>query len=199
MEHILTEPTLVLNQRWAPIRTTTVREALCLLYKGAARAIEPETCEAHDFRSWAQLAAERDKPRVRTVRLSIRVPEVIVLTRYAGFPAEEIVFSRRNLFKRDRNACQYCGAQPGTDALTIDHVVPRSQGGVSSWENCVLACLACNVRKSNRTPERAGLRLRNTPRRPRWSPSITIATLGKRRESWEQFVSRLYWDAELES
>jgi 5-methylcytosine-specific restriction endonuclease McrA len=198
MEHVLDERTLVLNRHWTPIRTTTVRDALCLLFKGAARAIEPATCEAHDFRSWAQLAAERGKPRVRTVRLAIRVPEVIVLTRYGGLPAREIVFSRRNLFRRDRSACQYCGARPGAGELTIDHVVPRSQGGVSSWENCVLACLDCNGAKSNRTPEQAGLRLRRAPRRPRWSPSIALAIVGRRRESWEQFVSRLYWDAQLE-
>ena len=75
-------------------------------------------------------------------------------------PAAAVTFSRRNIFKRDRYVCQYCGSQPGSEELTIDHVVPRSQGGVSSWTNCVLACMTCNKRKADRTPEQAGMMLR---------------------------------------
>ena len=71
---------------------------------------------------------------------------------------------------RDRETCQYCGARPGTRELTIDHVVPRVQGGVSSWENCVLACMDCNRRKANRTPEEARMALLERPVKPRWSP-----------------------------
>lgn len=195
--NVLYAPTLVLNRHWVPIKTATVKDALCLLYKGAARVVEPRTYETFDYRSWSELAAERGRPHVRTVRLAFPVPEVILLSRYGGVPEREVVFSRRNLFRRDRFTCQYCGAQPGANALTIDHVLPRSRGGKSAWENCVLACLACNARKANRLPQEAGLRLLRAPAKPRWSPSLTLA-LGTVRESWEQFVSRMYWDAELE-
>jgi 5-methylcytosine-specific restriction endonuclease McrA len=197
MSGVLSERALVLNRNWVPIRTATVKDALCLIWKGAARAVQTDTYETHDFRSWAELGAERDKPHIRTVTLTIRVPEVIVLTRYAGYPTQSIVFSRRNLFKRDRHTCQYCGKQPGSENLTIDHVVPRSQGGRSSWTNCVLACVDCNVRKADRTPRQAGMRLLQEPCRPKWSPSITVV-VGRRKESWDQFVSRMYWDAELQ-
>ena len=90
------------------------------------------------------------------MRLRLRVPEVIVLAEYDRLPTAAVTFSRRNIFKRDHWTCQYCGAQPGSEELTIDHVLPRSQGGISTWENCVLACVACNKRKADRTPEQAG-------------------------------------------
>lgn len=196
-EYVLDERALVLNKNWVPIKTATVRDAFCLVFKGAARIVEPSTFETFDFKSWSQLSVERGKPHVRTVRLSIRAPEVIVLTQYGGYPAQQVVFSRRNLFKRDRTICQYCGKAPGAENLTIDHVLPRAKGGVSSWENCVLACIDCNTRKAARTPEQAGMRLLRVPVEPRGSPSITFM-LGARKESWEHFVSRMYWDAELE-
>ena len=85
----------------------------------------------------------------------LRVPEVITLTGYDRLPTRAVTFSRRNIFKRDRFQCQYCGVNPGGEELTIDHVVPRAQGGVSSWTNCVLACIDCNKRKADRTPQQA--------------------------------------------
>ncbi|MGO8753162.1 MAG: HNH endonuclease [Thermoguttaceae bacterium] len=82
------------------------------------------------------------------------------MTGYDRTPEATVTFSRRNVFKRDHFTCQYCGSQPGTEELTVDHVIPRAQGGVSSWTNCVLACVACNKRKADRTPEQAGMKLR---------------------------------------
>jgi hypothetical protein len=111
-------------------------------------------------------------------------------------PASAVTFSRRNIFKRDRYVCQYCGAQPGTGELTIDHVVPRSQGGASSWTNYVLACVACNKRKADRTPRGAGMTLRREPIRPTWKP--VYADQHARLESWSKFVSDVYWNAQLE-
>ena len=194
---VLQEPTLVLNRVWIPIRVATVQEALTLVCKGAARVVRPETYETFDFDSWASLGAARHEAHVRTVHLRVPVPEVVVLSRYGGTPTREIVFSRRNLFRRDRHTCQYCGARPGFADLTLDHVLPRSRGGRSTWENVVVACLECNKRKANRTPAGAGMRLRRRPRQPRWSPRLAVA-VAHRRESWEAFVSRAYWNAPLE-
>jgi 5-methylcytosine-specific restriction endonuclease McrA len=106
-----------------------------------------------------------------------------------------VIFSRRNIFKRDHYTCQYCGAQPGSEELTVDHVVPRSQGGVSSWENCVLACVACNKRKADRTPEQARMRVRKQPVRPTWKP--LYADHQVRIESWSKFISEAYWNVTL--
>lgn len=194
---LLSQPTLVLNESWIAIHTVPVRHALRLLFTGAAKAIQPETYESHPFEDWADLAVDSGEPCIRSVSLSLRVPEVIVLTRYNGLPNPGAVFTRRNLFRRDHNTCQYCGRKPGTSELSIDHVMPRSRGGKSSWENCVLACMTCNRRKANRTPEEARMNLLGEPRKPRWSPLLEIP-LGRVRQSWERFVSEKYWDAPLE-
>jgi 5-methylcytosine-specific restriction endonuclease McrA len=118
----------------------------------------------------------------------LRVPEVVCLAHYDRLPGASVTFSRRNVAKRDHFTCQYCGAQPGGETITIDHVVPRSQGGVSSWTNCVAACLRCNARKADRTPEQAGLRLRKRPARPEWKPLDAAGDV--RIESWAKFVTR---------
>ena len=86
--------------------------------------------------------------------------------------------------------------RPGTEELTIDHVVPRSRGGRTNWTNCVLACVECNKRKSSRTLSEAGMRLLKHPRAPRWS-SDTALLLGHRRASWDSFISDRYWNVEL--
>ena len=81
--------------------------------------------------------------------------------------------------------------------MTIDHVVPRAQGGESSWTNCVLACLECNKRKADRTPEQAKVRIRKEPIRPAWKPVYSEHV--SRMESWSKFISEAYWNAELRS
>lgn len=197
---ILQRPALVLNSRWAPIRTTTIREAICLVVKESARIIEPDTYRVHDLRSWSDVSRVRARVEgevVRSARMVLLPPEVILLTTYDGQGERSVIFSRRNLFKRDRHTCQYCGVQPGPEELTIDHVVPRSQGGVSSWENCVLACVNCNKMKANRTPDQAGMAMRKVPKKPRWT-AIQQIPAQIRRESWERFLSRAYWEVELE-
>lgn len=194
---VLSEHSLVLNRSWLAIATTPVMRALGLLYSGAAKAIRPDTYELHEFDTWADLAIPHGEPYVKTVSLEIRLPEVIVLTKYDGMPVQNVVFTRRNIYKRDRNTCQYCGIKPGTSELTIDHVMPRSRGGLSTWENCVLACVQCNRRKAARTPAEAGLHLRVTPVKPKWAPTLGIP-VARVRQSWAKFVSDGYWNVPLE-
>lgn len=194
---LLAQPTLVLNRSWSAIATTTVRHALGLVYTGAARVIRPETYEAHEFETWSDLSVPPDEPSIRTVSLEIRVPEVIVLTRYSGMPTQVATFSRRNLYKRDHNTCQYCGARPGTSELSIDHVVPRSRGGNSTWENCVLSCVRCNSKKADRLVDEVGMHLLVRPRAPHWTPIMEVP-IARVRQSWRRFVSEAYWDVPLE-
>jgi 5-methylcytosine-specific restriction endonuclease McrA len=196
MNAALDSRTLVLNRSWVAIDTTTVRKALVWMYRGLARAIAPDSYETYDFDSWSDLAVAKGEPCIHTVNIQIRVPDIIILALYNEVPKKEVVFSRRNLYKRDRFTCQYCSRQPGSEELTIDHILPRARGGKSTWENCVLACVECNRRKANRTPVEAAMLLKHSPIRPPWTPFISLR-LGARKAAWERFVSERYWDIEL--
>lgn len=184
---VLEQKALVLNRSWIAIGTTTVRVALCLMYRAAAHAVEPGQGTIHDFDSWSRLSVLETEPCVRTVRYRLKVPEILLLAHYDAIPRKRISFSRRNVYRRDQYTCQYCGARPNEDALTVDHVIPRSRGGKTNWTNCVVSCARCNRRKSNRTPEESGVRLIRLPQEPTWTPCLTIPR-DQRKRSWDPFI-----------
>jgi 5-methylcytosine-specific restriction endonuclease McrA len=196
MVKMLNRPTLILNRNWQPVNVATVARALVLLWNEAARVVDPETYQLFTWADWSRIAPREGDAFIQAVRLRLRVPEVIVLADYDRLPSAAVSFSRRNVFKRDHWTCQYCGVQPGGEELTIDHVVPRSQGGTSTWDNCVLSCIDCNKRKADRTPQQAKMKLRKAPVRPTWKP--LYARHEVRIESWSKFVSETYWNVELE-
>jgi 5-methylcytosine-specific restriction endonuclease McrA len=193
---VLNRPTLVLNRNWQPIGVASVAKALVKVFNDTARIVDPADYRVYTWEDWAELRPDGEEPFIRSQRLRLRVPEVVTLTRYDRVPAHSVTFSRRNIFKRDHFTCQYCGRQPGSEELTIDHVLPRSRGGQSTWENCVLACLECNHRKADRTPAQAGMTLRSRPVRPQWRP--IYAASHARIASWSKFISEAYWNVELE-
>ena len=197
MAAVLTRPTLVLNRNWQAVNVATVARAIIMLWNQTAKAVDPHDYQLYDWSAWSKLAPEDRDVYIQAVSKRIRVPEIVTLTEFDRVPSATVTFSRRNVFKRDGFACQYCGKQPGADELTIDHVVPRAHGGESSWTNCVLACLDCNRRKADRTPKQAGLRLRNDPKRPAWKPVYLEQSV--RLDSWSKFISDAYWHAELEA
>jgi 5-methylcytosine-specific restriction endonuclease McrA len=184
--NVLELPTLVLNLSWQPVHVTTVVRALVMLWNETARAVDPDEYRLYDWADWSELEPANGRPFVRSAHRSFRAPEVICLAHYDRLPGAAVTFSRRNVAKRDHYTCQYCGAQPGALAITIDHVMPRSQGGASGWTNCVAACVPCNARKADRTPEQAGMKLRRRPVRPEWKP--LYAAHGVRVESWARFL-----------
>lgn len=192
----LQRPTLVLNRNWQPVNVATVARALIMLWNQSAKIVDPVDYQLYDWSDWTRQVPNRDEPFLQTVKHRIRIPEIVSLIKFDAVPKLTVTFSRRNVFKRDKYTCQYCGKQPGSEELSIDHVLPRSQGGQSSWTNCVLACLDCNSRKANRTPQQANMRLRKHPIRPDWKPFYTDR-LG-RVETWNKFISEAYWTVELE-
>jgi len=198
---VLNKPVLVLNKRWFALTTMSVKEAIGLVAKGSAKIIDPTDFSAVDLMTWNDVSRAKEKLEgdvIRSQHLSLVPPEVIVLTTYDGVGQRSVVFSRRNMFKRDKYTCQYCGVQPGPEELTIDHVMPKSRGGGSTWENCVLACIACNKKKANRTPDEAGMKLRKAPKKPTWK-SLSQLNPRDRKQSWDQFLSEAYWEVELEN
>lgn len=184
---VLELPTLVLNQQWQPIHVTTVVRALVMLWNETAKVVEPDECRVYDWAQWAELEPLEGAACIRAAKLRLRVPEVVTLAHYDRLPSTAVTFSRRNVAKRDHYTCQYCGEQPRAGSITVDHVLPRSQGGASSWTNCVAACVDCNARKADRTPEQAGMRLRRRPVRPEWKPFY--AAQGARVASWARFMA----------
>lgn len=192
----LSQPTLVLNRSWQAICTTTVRHAIVLVCKNRAKIIAPDTYELHDLDSWASLSRLKNGPLIHGVSITLPVPEVVILTDTDVYPQPRVVFSRRNIFKRDHYTCQYCGARPKLPELTIDHVIPRSRGGKSAWINCVVSCRHCNEKKGNRTPVEAKMRLAHEPKRPAWLPFVVKSH--RVQPSWEKFVGDLYWNVELD-
>jgi 5-methylcytosine-specific restriction endonuclease McrA len=192
----LERPTLVLNRNWQPVGVATVARCLTLVAAERARIVDPADYQQHTWADWAQMIPRDDEVTIQSVTFRIRVPEVITLTHYDRVPINSVTFSRRNIYKRDRYTCQYCAAQPGSEELTIDHVLPRSRGGTSTWENCVLACMECNRRKADRLPTEVNMPLRKVPTRPAWQP--LYARHDVRMESWSKFLSEAYWTVELE-
>ncbi len=183
MSH-LNDTVLVLNKSWTPVSVTTVKRSLRLLFVGSARFVCTETYSIFELEDWV----ERDSDRyIKSTGLAIPVPEVLVLSTYNSVPNDKSSFSKKNVYKRDRYLCQYCGEFPGIELLTIDHVIPKSRGGKSTWENCVVACSACNTRKSDKPLAESGMALLKEPVRPNWSPVSHISSRA-RKPSWNKFL-----------
>jgi 5-methylcytosine-specific restriction endonuclease McrA len=188
---------LVLNRFYMAVHVVTVRRAIVLLYRELAEVINLEEGQYnnYDFESWlllCELRAEQrcvDEDWIRSVRCEIQIPRVIRLLRYDRVPKQALRFNRRNLLARDGHQCQYCGASLAPHQLSMDHVVPRSRGGTTTWENVVCSCLRCNTRKGGRTPQEARMRLLRKPFKPRHDPLLTRKLDNPKYESWRTFIS----------
>ena len=191
---------LVLNKSFLPVQITTVRRAFCLLYAGIAKAVNSQY-ETFDFDSWRQVRVEINDDAIGLVDRMIKVPRVILLIAYDRVPKRRVRFSRHNIFARDKNTCQYCGKRFATSDLNLDHVVPRSQGGVTSWGNVVCSCHRCNRLKGGLTPVQAGMRLISPPRKPSWTPPLNVSLKDVMRKEWVPFLDFLVdmsdWNTEL--
>lgn len=177
MQGGVTTRTLLLSQSYEPIKVISWQRAFTLLTLGKVEVLE-----------------EYDR-NIRTINLVFKMPAVVRLLRAFRRHRKPVKFSRVNIYARDKYRCQYCGDRAPIPELTYDHVVPRSQGGKTTWQNIVTCCYECNRRKANRTPEQAGIRLRQKPVQPSWVPavSIRIATTSMP-DAWRDY---LYWTGEL--
>ena len=184
---MLDRSVLVLNRSYMPIHVTSARRAFVLIYGDLARAVDAEY-QTFDFEQWRRLPAEEDEA-VGTPSGRIKLPRVIVLQHYARVPKRHVRYSRVNVFARDKFTCQYCGTRPPRSHLNLDHVVPRTLGGKTTWENVVASCVDCNRRKGGRTPKQARLRLKRKPVRPRWTPLMNFAIAQPRYDEWRPFLS----------
>jgi len=163
---------LVLNKSFAPVETITWQEAFKKIFNGQAYAVQ-----------------FYDDEIVRTPNDEFLKPAIIVCTEYNGFPSRVPVYSKRLVCQRDEWTCMYCGIPVSQDTYSIDHILPRAQGGRSTFDNTVCACKPCNSKKADKTPKQARMKLRCSPKTPKISP--IKAKFGRMhiREEWQEYVN----------
>ena len=167
------ERVLLLNATYEPLRVISWKRAVSLMTLGKVEVLETYDRE------------------VRSVTIAIRLPAVVRLLHLVRFRNHSIRFSRQNIYIRDRHKCQYCGRFMNGCELTYDHVIPKSLGGKTVWENIVTCCLPCNKKKGGRTPDQARMHLVRQPRRPSWHPMLMITLrIMKTPETWRDY---LFW------
>jgi len=208
--NIAKNPILVLNKGWIPVRVSSFKKALSKVCADRARFVDHESYGAYSWKSWLDNfsmphseIASCSGPVIKGVNVSICQPEIIVCSIYNTIPKNNLKLTRRNLLVRDNFTCQYCGCRVTSRDATIDHVLPRSRGGLNLWENLVISCIDCNVGKANKTPQEAGLRLLSKVKKPSWNPLYALLS-SKRPASWSKFINTSkwnnvgYWDVELQ-
>lgn len=190
---------LVLNRFYMAVHVVAVRRALVLLYRELAEVINVDDGQYnnYDFISWMELSqfvmsdqenGTDDRDWVRSVNFSLMIPRVIRLNFYDKVPKLTLRFNRRNLFARDANTCQYCARTLSLSQLSFDHIIPRSRGGKTTWDNVVCCCLKCNARKGDQLPKQAGMKLIRNPTRPRHNPLLRVKLDNPKYEIWRTFL-----------
>jgi 5-methylcytosine-specific restriction endonuclease McrA len=171
--------TLLLTQGYEPLQVISWQRAITLLALAKVDVVEEYDDE------------------IRAVSIAMQMPAVVRLRKSFPRKAKPVKFSRVNIYARDAHRCQYCGAKCTPADLTYDHVIPRSKGGLTTWENIVSACYTCNRDKANRTPAEARMRLLALPVRPTWMPAVQIRiSTHSVPEAWRDYV---YWTSEIEN
>ena len=194
----LQDHVLVLNKYFLAIQVCTVREAICVLYKDHAKVVD-DLYRTYAWKEWAFRSHEISRDQTELVKYTgeIRSPSTFVYSpQVIYFPECEaespeirsIKFSRKNVFARDNNTCQYCGQKFQKEELSMDHIIPRSKGGPSTYTNIVTACKPCNRYKDDRTPAEAGMVLMKKPSAPRWKSHVGIPFSQIKHDYWALFL-----------
>jgi 5-methylcytosine-specific restriction endonuclease McrA len=183
---------LVLNRNWQAIDVKSPANAFCMMANGNATALDIQAAgdmRPVKWREWLALPVREEDFAVRTIRGLVRVPTVLVLARYNRVPKRRPKLSPKGIWERDGGRCQYTGRKLAPHEGNIDHVVPRSRGGQTTWENCVLADRRINSQKGNRLPEEVGLELRKHPAPPRELPVTYFIRNAHNVPDWNQFLT----------
>jgi len=212
---------LVLNRSWCAVGVIDLPRAMALLFsqyedgEPKAKIITPPpkgSYEVWEWGDWSGLRPETGEDGLVSASRIYKVPEVLLLSRYDSIPKQKVNFCRRSIWKRDDYSCQYCGRRPDHDECTLDHILPRSLGGETSWTNCVLACYQCNSQKADRRPEDA-FRPKDKEKARRWigpSPMKLIKEPKKPEysiikdkirilDTWKHWLDKMYWEIPLDN
>jgi len=190
MNSVLTESVLVLNKNWQAIDTMNVETAFCNLVRGVATAIDTDSMRPVTFDEWRTLPIREGDRSVGTTRGPVRVPTVIACVTFARMPKKTPKLTTANVKKRDGNRCQYTNRLLGPGEGNLDHVIPQSRGGQSTWENLAWCDKKINQIKANKTPEEAGLKLVRKPKALREVPATLLIEPRADRPEWDPFLIR---------
>ncbi len=187
---------LVVNRFYMPVHVINVRRAFGLLYRELAEVLDVDDGHYfnYDFETWlemSELRAEDERSTddwIRSVNFQILVPRIVRLLKFDKVPKLTTRFNRRNLFARDNNQCQYCARVLPSSQLSIDHVMPRSRNGGTTWDNVVACCVKCNTKKGGRTPQEAHMKLLTQPRKPKQNPMFVDKLSNPKYETWKAFL-----------
>lgn len=190
MVSVLEDYALVLNSRWNCAGFWSVADAIVSVMRERACVLHTETYELLDFDAWIKRPVLPNYRLIQTPTMQIAAPQVVVLIAYGEKPPHKLTFSKPATYHRDNHRCLYCGVQLPAVKLTLDHVVPRSKGGPTSFENCATACEPCNRRKADLDLERCGMNLRYTPYIPQWTAKLRMPNNGPVKNTWRSFLER---------
>ncbi len=184
---------LVLNRGWQAIHAMSPAKALSMIYAGVATALDiqgEDVMIPMKWDEWQKLELKDGDIFVNTVHAKIKVPRVIILAKYDKVPIRKPRLTSAAIRKRDKDTCQYCGKGSSKRKMNLDHVVPRAQGGATSWRNLVCSCIPCNSRKRDRTPHEAGMNLARLPQEPKALPASHFIQNHFGIPEWEPFIHK---------
>lgn len=207
---VLSLQVLSLNKVYHPLGLISVKEAIESIFAERAEIIDQEEnggFSSHSIESWMELSEFKrmlieegqleDELWINWQEPSFLVPKVIRYLNYDKSYIKKVKFSRKNIILRDNHHCIYCNKKFPVEKLQLEHIIPKSRGGKTTWANTATACQKCNQKKADRTPEEAGMKLHWNPKAPKFLSKKKIMVSDPRYKFWEQFVSDLYWNTSL--
>lgn len=190
---------LVLNKGFIPIHIIEWQRCMSLIAQGAARALDNDFV-SYEFEDWLVFSTMSDAfPPIHTVNRRILLPEIIFLKNYNKLHNKDVKYSRQTLFQRDQFICGYCGQKFEKGKLTVDHIIPRSRGGKTTWDNTVTACTTCNGLKADKLLHEAKMELLHKPKKPSWLGPFQHARPHRVCKSWNKFMERPLFDTDTDT
>ena len=184
---------LVLNKNWQAVGIKNPADTFSMLMTDAATGLDIRGLDHMvpvKWNDWLNLSINEDDDFVQTINQKIKIPKVIILSKFDRVPRKRPRFSQKNIWIRDNFTCQYTGKKLRPGEGNIDHIVPKSRGGGTDWSNCVLACKKVNAKKADATPEEVGLRLLKRPEPPKELPVYHYITNKHNIKEWEIFLAK---------
>jgi len=192
MQNLNRETVLVLNRSWQAVHAHSAAQALSMMYTGTATGLDilgNDQMVPYKWDDWIKLPDDTNAKCVSTINGRIKIPTVIILCNFNRVPMKIPKFTMKGIWTRDGGICQYTGKKLSNNEGNIDHILPKSRGGKTTWTNCVLSHKSVNAKKANRTPEEAGLQLIKPPSVPRQLPITFYIRNNYNIPEWDLFLT----------